>query len=58
LRSFRVDLGTERRFGAQWALAPVAPPRRVACPCVYGRGGEANVRLAVPRRARGSLVTA
>src|SRR5215211_4733564 len=55
LRSFRVDLGTESRFGAQWALAPVAPPRRVACPCVYGRDGEANVRLAVPRRARGSL---
>jgi hypothetical protein len=26
LRSFRVDLDTESRFGAQWALAPVTPP--------------------------------
>jgi hypothetical protein len=38
LRSFRVDLGTESRFGAQWALAPVAPPRRVACPCMVRKG--------------------
>jgi hypothetical protein len=46
LRSFRIDLGTESRFGAQWALAPVAPPRRVACSCMYGRGGDAVSRPA------------